>query len=58
MGWWIVAARVEVRPIRAIGSDTDVIHLLIAGARIKSVRSHLSAADLAGLLTQGGRPSW
>jgi len=38
-------------------ADTDVIHLLIAGVRIKSVRSHLSVADLAGLLRDGGRPA-
>ncbi|WP_165947387.1 integrase core domain-containing protein [Micromonospora sp. 15K316] len=38
-------------------ADTDVIHLLIAGVRLKSVRSHLSAADLAALLRQGGRPA-
>ena len=28
-------------------ASTEVIHLSIAGARVKSVRSHLSAADLA-----------
>ena len=28
-------------------ASTEVIHLTIAGARVKSVRSHLSAADLA-----------
>jgi hypothetical protein len=37
-------------------ADPDVIHLLIAGARIKTVRSHLSVADLTSLLRQGGRP--
>ncbi|WP_434056945.1 hypothetical protein [Streptomyces shenzhenensis] len=36
-------------------ADTSVIHLLIAGARIKSVRSHLSVADLAQLAARGGR---
>lgn len=36
-------------------ADTDVIHLLIAGTRIKSVRSHLSVADLAQLAARGGR---
>ncbi|MER6121095.1 IS481 family transposase [Streptomyces sp. NPDC001795] len=35
--------------------DTQVIHLLIAGVRIKSVRSHLSVADLAQLAARGGR---
>ena len=38
-------------------AGTDVIHLLLAGARIKSLRSHLSAADLAALAAQGGRPA-
>ncbi|MFJ2307759.1 IS481 family transposase, partial [Streptomyces sp. NPDC087787] len=36
-------------------ADTAVIHLLIAGARIKTVRSHLSVADLARLAARGGR---
>jgi transposase InsO family protein len=36
-------------------ADTDVIHLTIAAARVKSVRSHLSAADLARLAASGGR---
>ena len=36
-------------------ADTDVIHLLIAGARIKTVRSHLSVTDLAALAANGGR---
>ncbi|RAO32020.1 hypothetical protein ONO23_03780 [Micromonospora noduli] len=38
-------------------ADPDVIHLLIAGSRIKTIRSHLSVADLAVLLRQGGRPA-
>jgi transposase InsO family protein len=38
-------------------ASTDVIHLLIAGARIKTVRSHLSAADLTVLAAQGARPA-
>ena len=36
-------------------ASTDVIHLTIAGARVKSVRSHLSTADLAALAASGGR---
>jgi transposase InsO family protein len=36
-------------------ADTDVVHLLIAGARVKTVRSHLSVADLATLAARGGR---
>jgi len=38
-------------------ADCDVIHLLIAGARVKSVRSHLSVADLGRLIADGGRPA-
>jgi hypothetical protein len=36
-------------------ADTDVIHLLIAGTRLKSLRSLLSVADLAMLARTGGR---
>ncbi|WUV94397.1 hypothetical protein OG354_25215 [Streptomyces canus] len=36
-------------------ADTSVIHLLVAGARIKTVRSHLSVADLGRLAAGGGR---
>ncbi|MFI6663311.1 IS481 family transposase [Streptomyces sp. NPDC050523] len=36
-------------------ADTSVIHLLIAGARIKTVRSHLSVADLGRLAARGAR---
>jgi hypothetical protein len=36
-------------------ADTQVIHLLIAQTRIKSVRSHLSVADLTQLAARGGR---
>ncbi|MBJ7001728.1 IS481 family transposase [Streptomyces sp. CRPSP2-6A1] len=38
-------------------ADTQVIHLLIAGTRIKTVRSHLSVADLGRLAARGGRPA-
>ena len=38
-------------------ASTEVIHLTIGGARVKSVRSHLSAADLARLAATGGRPA-
>jgi len=37
-------------------ADTDVIHLTAAGLRVKSVRSHLSTADLARLIATGARP--
>lgn len=36
-------------------ADTSVIQLLIAGTRIKTVRSHLSVADLGRLAARGGR---
>jgi hypothetical protein len=38
-------------------ADHDVIHLSIAGARVKTVRSHLSTTDLAALATTGGHPA-
>jgi transposase InsO family protein len=37
--------------------SVDVIHLSIAGARVKSLRSHLSAADLAQLAQDGAAPA-
>ena len=37
-------------------AGTDVIHLTAAGLRVKSVRSHLSTADLARLIATGARP--
>ncbi|WP_262706422.1 MULTISPECIES: IS481 family transposase [Streptomyces] len=36
-------------------ADTSVIHLVMVGVRIKTVRSHLSVADLAQLAARGGR---
>jgi transposase InsO family protein len=38
-------------------TNHQVIHLLIAGQRIKSLRSHLSSRDLTMLLAHGGRPA-
>jgi hypothetical protein len=38
-------------------AGTDVIHLTTAGARVKTLRSHLSTADLARLAADGGRPA-
>jgi hypothetical protein len=38
-------------------ADHEVIHLLVTGARINAVRSHLSSADLAALAATGGRPA-
>jgi len=53
--FWLGPARSGVTV--TFWADPDVIHLLIAGARIKTVRSHLSVADLAALLRHGGRPA-
>jgi hypothetical protein len=38
-------------------ADHDVIHLTAGGARLKTVRSHLSSNDLARLAATGGRPA-
>jgi hypothetical protein len=38
-------------------ADHDMIHLSIAGARVKTIRSHLSATDLATLAATGARPA-
>ncbi|WP_408631933.1 IS481 family transposase [Micromonospora palythoicola] len=53
--FWLGPARSGVTV--TFWADTDVIHLLVAGSRIKTIRSHLSVADLAMLLRQGGRPA-
>ncbi len=39
-----------------IWADCDLIHVLIAGTRNKTVRSHLSVNDLAKLLAHGAQP--
>ncbi len=51
--FWLGAARSGLTV--TFWADTQVIHLLIAGARIKSVRSHLSVAGLGRLAAWGGR---
>src|SRR4051794_5861046 len=38
-------------------ASVDVIHLTVAGARVKSLRSHFSTSDLAQLRRQGARPA-
>jgi transposase InsO family protein len=38
-------------------ADTEVIHLMTAGSRVKSVRSHLAPTDLARLAAGGARPA-
>jgi hypothetical protein len=38
-------------------ADVDLIHLFIAGTRVKTLRSHLSVNDLAGLVASGAVPA-
>ncbi len=38
-------------------ADVDVIHVLVDGVRVKTVRSHLSTADLTALRAQGAVPA-
>jgi transposase InsO family protein len=51
--FWLGTSRAGV--VVTFWADTDVIHLLIAGCRVKTVRSHLSVNDLAALYANGGR---
>ena len=53
--FWLGPARAGVTV--TFWADHDVIHLSIAGARIKTVRSHLSTTDLAVLATTSGPPA-
>ena len=51
--FWLGPARAGM--VVTFWADTDVIHLTIGGARVKTVRSHLSAAGLAALAATGAR---
>jgi transposase InsO family protein len=53
--FWLGTARAGVTV--TFWASVDVIHLLIAGARVKTIRSHLSVTDLIALATSGGRPA-
>jgi transposase InsO family protein len=55
---WAMGRQFWLGPARAgqtvrFWASVDVIHLTIGGARVKSLRSHLSVADLAQLGKQG-----
>jgi transposase InsO family protein len=55
---WAMGRQFWLGPARAgqtvrFWASVDVIHLTISGARVKSLRSHLSSADLTGLAQQG-----
>jgi hypothetical protein len=59
---WVASRQFWLGPARAgqtvrFWASVDVIHLSIAGARVKSLRSHFSSADLAQLAQQGATPA-
>jgi hypothetical protein len=59
---WVERRQFWLGPQRAgqtvrFWASVDVIHLTIAGARVKSLRSHLSAADLARRAREGATPA-
>jgi transposase InsO family protein len=53
--FWLGPARAGM--VVTFWASTDVIHLTVGGARVKTVRSHLSAADLTALAATGARPA-
>jgi transposase InsO family protein len=53
--FWMGTARAGM--VARIWADCDLIHVLIAGARIKTIRSHLTVNDLAALVVQGAVPA-
>jgi len=53
--FWMGTARAGM--VARIWADCDLIHVLIAGARIKTIRSHLTVTDLATLVAQGAVPA-
>ena len=53
--FWLGPARVG--QLVRFWIDCDMIHLSIAGTRVKTVRSHLSVNDLATLASQGATPA-
>jgi transposase InsO family protein len=59
---WFARRQFWLGPTRAgqtvrFWASVDVIHLSIAGARVKSLRSHLSARDLTELVRAGATPA-
>jgi transposase InsO family protein len=53
--FWLGPARAGL--VARFWADCDLIHVLIGGARIKTVRSHLSTTDLAKLVAAGAVPA-
>jgi hypothetical protein len=59
---WVAGRQFWLGPGRAgtvirFWASTDLIHLSAGGARIKTLRSHLSVADLAKLAANGAVPA-
>ena len=59
---WVAHKQFWLGPRRAglvarFWANCELIHVSIGGARIKTLRSHLSATDLAKLITQGAVPA-
>ncbi len=59
---WVANRQFWLGPARAgtvirFWASTDLIHLSAAGARIKTLRSHLPVSDLARLAAQGAAPA-
>jgi hypothetical protein len=59
---WIAGRQFWLGPARAgqtvrFWASVDVIHLSIASARVKTLRSHLSGADLTQLACDGAEPA-
>jgi transposase InsO family protein len=59
---WVAGRQFWLGPARAgtvirFWAGTDLIHLSAGGARIKTLRSHLSVNDLAKLAANGGIPA-
>jgi hypothetical protein len=59
---WVAHKQFWLGPRRAglvarFWANCDLIHVSICAARIKTVRSHLSATDLAKLVAQGAVPA-
>ncbi|MGH3889722.1 MAG: hypothetical protein ACRDSZ_24700 [Pseudonocardiaceae bacterium] len=56
-GQTVLARTCSRRVTVTFWADHDVIHLSIAGARVKTLRSHLPTTDLAALAATGARPA-
>jgi hypothetical protein len=53
--FWLGPARAGL--VARFWADCDLIHVSIGGARVKTIRSHLSTSDLAKLIAQGAAPA-